>query len=223
MGLPRWLGKECTCQWRRCKNNRFDPWVGKNPWRRKWHPTPVFLPGKCQGERSLAGYMGVTRNQTRLITHLRKAFHSCNEDTRNLMTQANQNWIQKLLKNLFLKFGGKNEIHCLEMSPPWHPLQSAFVESLWVFCQENEAECYQELWRLWELPTCMWTNELATVLWVLAEGMSVWVRNQDCFLTAKKQAESQSWSRSPGLQSLVGWCREAQVMQRQSQEPSGLG
>ena len=25
-----------------------DPWVGKNPWRRKWQPTPVFLRGKCQ-------------------------------------------------------------------------------------------------------------------------------------------------------------------------------
>ena len=34
----------------------FDPWVGKIPWRRKWPPTPVFLPGKSHGQRSLAGY-----------------------------------------------------------------------------------------------------------------------------------------------------------------------
>ena len=34
----------------------FDPWVGKIPWRRKWQPTPVFLPGKSHGWRSLAGY-----------------------------------------------------------------------------------------------------------------------------------------------------------------------
>ena len=34
---------------------RFDPWVGKIPWRRKWHPTPLFLPGKSHGQRSLAG------------------------------------------------------------------------------------------------------------------------------------------------------------------------
>ena len=26
--------------------HRFDPWVGKIPWRRAWQPTPVFLPGK---------------------------------------------------------------------------------------------------------------------------------------------------------------------------------
>ena len=34
----------------------FDPWVGKIPWRRKWQPTPIFLPGEFQGQRSLAGY-----------------------------------------------------------------------------------------------------------------------------------------------------------------------
>ena len=29
---------------------------GKTPWRRKWQPTSVFLPGKSHGQRSLAGY-----------------------------------------------------------------------------------------------------------------------------------------------------------------------
>ena len=50
---PQWLpGKEPTCQCRRCG---FDPWVGKIPWKRKWQPTPVFLPGKSHGQSSLAG------------------------------------------------------------------------------------------------------------------------------------------------------------------------
>jgi len=31
------------------------PWVGKIPWRREWQPTPVFLPGESQGQRSLTG------------------------------------------------------------------------------------------------------------------------------------------------------------------------
>ena len=35
---------------------RFDPWVGKMPWRKAWEPTPVFLPGEFHGQRSLAGY-----------------------------------------------------------------------------------------------------------------------------------------------------------------------
>ena len=56
-GLPRWFsGKETACQCRRHKRHGFDPWVRKIPWRRKWQPTPVFLPGKPHGQRSLAGY-----------------------------------------------------------------------------------------------------------------------------------------------------------------------
>ena len=38
------------------RDSGFDPWVGKIPWRRKQHPTPVFLPGEPHGQRSLAGY-----------------------------------------------------------------------------------------------------------------------------------------------------------------------
>ena len=40
----------------RDKRQEFNPWVGKIPWRRKWQPTPVFLPGESHGQRSLAGY-----------------------------------------------------------------------------------------------------------------------------------------------------------------------
>ena len=48
-------GKEPSCQYKRRKRCRFDPWVGKIPWRRKWQPTPVFLPGESHGQRSLVG------------------------------------------------------------------------------------------------------------------------------------------------------------------------
>ena len=48
--------KRMPCQCRRCKKCGFDPWVRKAPWSRKWQPTPVFLPGKFHGQRSLAGY-----------------------------------------------------------------------------------------------------------------------------------------------------------------------
>ena len=34
----------------------FNPWVRKILWRRKWQPTPVFLPGKSHGQRTLGGY-----------------------------------------------------------------------------------------------------------------------------------------------------------------------
>ena len=49
-------GKEPTCQRRRRKRLGINPWVRKIPWRKKWLPTPVFLPGKSNGQRSLADY-----------------------------------------------------------------------------------------------------------------------------------------------------------------------
>ena len=52
--LPRWLsGEESASQ---CRKGGFNPWSRKIPWRRKWQPTPVFLPEKPHGQRSLVGY-----------------------------------------------------------------------------------------------------------------------------------------------------------------------
>ena len=48
-------GKIAACQCGRCKSLRFDPWVKKILWSRKWQPAPVFLPGKFHGQRSLVG------------------------------------------------------------------------------------------------------------------------------------------------------------------------
>ena len=43
---------------------------GKMPWRRRWQPIPVFLPGKSHGQRSWrAAVHGVTKSQTWLSTH----------------------------------------------------------------------------------------------------------------------------------------------------------
>jgi len=39
-------GKESACQCRRYKRLRFNPWVGKIPWRRAGQRAPVFLPGE---------------------------------------------------------------------------------------------------------------------------------------------------------------------------------
>ena len=64
-GLPRWLrGKEPTCQCRRCGS---DPWVRQNPWRSKWQPTPVFLPGKYHGQRSPAAIVHGVAKESDMI------------------------------------------------------------------------------------------------------------------------------------------------------------
>ena len=51
--LSWWLNGRIFLQ---CRRRRLDPWVGRIPWRRKWQPTPEFLPGEFHGQRSLAGY-----------------------------------------------------------------------------------------------------------------------------------------------------------------------
>ena len=53
--FPVVSGKETACQ---CRRRGSDPWDRQIPWRRKWQPvlaTPVFLPGKSHGQRSLHG------------------------------------------------------------------------------------------------------------------------------------------------------------------------
>ena len=51
--LPqRFSGKESASQ---CRRLELGAWFGKIPWRRKWQPTLVFLPGKSNGQRSLVG------------------------------------------------------------------------------------------------------------------------------------------------------------------------
>ena len=53
----RWISvvlkKRSVCH---CRTLGFHLWVGKIPWSREWQPTPVSLPGKFHGQKSLAGY-----------------------------------------------------------------------------------------------------------------------------------------------------------------------
>ena len=52
-----------------CRRHGFDPWVGKIPWRRKWLPTPVFLPGRSHRQRSLVRYTPWGRKESDTTEH----------------------------------------------------------------------------------------------------------------------------------------------------------
>ena len=59
--------KEHTCQCGRHKRSRFDPSVGKIPWRRAWQPTPIFLPENPMDRGTWrATVHGVAKSQTQL-------------------------------------------------------------------------------------------------------------------------------------------------------------
>ena len=80
LGLPRW------CQCRRHKGLKFDPWVRKFSWRRKWQPTPVFLPGEFHEQRSLAGYSPWGCKELDMTERL--SMHACkNDPSRHTYTQ----------------------------------------------------------------------------------------------------------------------------------------
>ena len=55
IGLPRWLSSKE---------------VRKIPWRRKWQPTAVFLPGESHGWRSLVGYSPSVRKESDMTERL---------------------------------------------------------------------------------------------------------------------------------------------------------
>ena len=68
--FPRWLSGKATCQLRRRGRCGFNPWAGKIPWRRKWHPAPWGNP-RGRGAWWAVGH-GVTKSRARLSGH-----HSC--------------------------------------------------------------------------------------------------------------------------------------------------
>ena len=53
LGLNTFLFLVPLCP--QCRRPGFDPWVWQIPWRRNWQPTPVLLPRKFHGWRTLVG------------------------------------------------------------------------------------------------------------------------------------------------------------------------
>ena len=75
-----WHSGKATCQCRRPKRCEFDPWIRKIPWSRKWQPTPVFLPGRFHGQRSLDH--GVAKSQKWLSTDIHTHTHTNSQTKR---------------------------------------------------------------------------------------------------------------------------------------------
>ena len=61
--------RDARGQCRRCKRYRFDSWVVKVIWSRKWQPTPESLPGEFHGQRSLGYRVGHDWTHTHTHTH----------------------------------------------------------------------------------------------------------------------------------------------------------
>ena len=72
-------GKESACQYRKPKKHGLDPWIKKILQSRKWQPTPVFLPGKYHGQRSLhsaAHARGLGKKNLDFAGHTQSLLHT---------------------------------------------------------------------------------------------------------------------------------------------------
>ena len=105
-----------------CRRCRFDSWVGKIPWSRKWQPTPVFLPGKFHGQRSLAGYSlwGHKESDMAECTHTHTHTESvslwhCRRTCTHTHTQSLSLW------------------HCRRTHTHTHHTRAAALQHCWVF------------------------------------------------------------------------------------------
>ena len=101
--------KEPVCQCKRCRRRVFHPWVRKFPWRRKWHPTPGFLPGKFHGQKSLVGYChGVIKSRTRLSDWAR--MQSCTHACRRRWSNWGPDKLTNFLRSPCLLFRVSSEV-----------------------------------------------------------------------------------------------------------------
>ena len=99
---------------KRCQSN---PWIRKIPWSRKWLPTPVLLPGKFLGQRSLAGNSQWGRkSQTGLATehtHIKKCIIIKTSSVYRAQT------VTALHRSLIFMVGGLVAKSYLTLATPW--------------------------------------------------------------------------------------------------------
>ena len=96
-GLPWCLSGEQFAY--ECRGRRFFPWDRKILWKKKWQPTPVFLPGKPHGQRSLVGYSPCGHKESEKTQQQLGVVHSMGLDKYNDMhsrLQYHIKWITTL-------------------------------------------------------------------------------------------------------------------------------
>ena len=122
--------KESACQCRRHKRCRFGPWSGRIPWRRKWQPTSVFLPGKSHGQRSLVGPSPLGHRvghdwvaelnvcDTPTVTRNKTAFSVCRPPALGMqkINHKSFKWVVTSLETFGKVFSMKVHLHCFLIS-----------------------------------------------------------------------------------------------------------
>ena len=121
-GSMIWLWLGCLMAWM-VKNL---PAVQEIPWRRKWQPTAVFLPGEFHGQRSLVGYSPWGRKESDTTERLHLHFHSYYHSPTHYSWAETALGLKVLLRPLHAPRGRRmcrsdwSEVgHCLGHSHKW--------------------------------------------------------------------------------------------------------
>ena len=121
-GIPRnQSGKESSWQGRRCRRHRFSPRVGKICQRRRWRPTPVFLSGGSQGQRSLSITGGLQSMGLQTVGHYWSDLARTHRQKRVKFTLESWKNLKKkmpTLRNHHLPLKTLSEHLCL-LETPW--------------------------------------------------------------------------------------------------------
>ena len=131
---------------------RVQSWVGKIPWRRKWQPTPVFLPGESHGQRSLVGYSPWGRKE--LVGH--------DWATSHILWNAIKNLLHKNLKIIKLKI----EL----LFYPAVQLLGIYLESTTIWRDAWTPVFIAALFAIvktWKQPKCPSTEEWIKTMWYI--------------------------------------------------------
>ena len=162
-------------QCRRCKGWGFDSWVRNIPWRRAQQPTPVFLPEKFHGQRSLAGYSpGAAKSWIRLSnwahnmilsifssnSYLKKKNRPCLEIILDALCPSNDFWKSEMMLGYL---GWQTNLSSLDLSTPLSALeesrsQNNFRET------DSELKCKCVYWGAWVLRMRLEAHHLCTLV-----------------------------------------------------------
>ena len=93
----------------------FNAWVGKILWRRKQQPTPVFLPGKYQGQKSLVGYSPRGHKESAENTHFAAPVA---QSAKNLPAMQ-ETWVRSLGQEVPLEMEMATHSSTLGWRIPW--------------------------------------------------------------------------------------------------------
>ena len=95
----RRLWPRISRQCRRHRRRGFRPWVRKIPWRRKWQPTPVSLPGKVHGQWSLVGCSPWGRKELDTTERLSMHAESDRQEIQMLKPSGPENKVNMIYRN----------------------------------------------------------------------------------------------------------------------------